>query len=61
MHYPHHPDVPAGRVDAACGGVFVVMSLAWARVVDGFAPDRFDIIGACLCLAGVAVIMYAPR
>jgi small multidrug resistance family-3 protein len=50
-----------GRVYAAYGGVFVVMSLAWARVVDGFAPDRFDVIGACLCLAGVAIIMYAPR
>lgn len=50
-----------GRVYAAYGGVFVVMSLAWARVVDGFAPDRFDVLGAALCLAGVAVIMYAPR
>jgi len=50
-----------GRVYAAYGGVFVVMALAWARVVDGFAPDRFDVLGAALCLAGVAVIMYAPR
>jgi small multidrug resistance family-3 protein len=50
-----------GRVYAAYGGVFVVMSLVWARVFDGFAPDRFDIIGAVLCLSGVALIMYAPR
>lgn len=50
-----------GRVYAAYGGVFVVMSLAWARVADGFTPDRFDVIGAGLCVAGVAVIMYAPR
>lgn len=58
---PTFQPAPFGRVYAAYGGVFVVMSLAWARVVDGFAPDRFDVIGACLCLAGVAVIMYAPR
>jgi small multidrug resistance family-3 protein len=50
-----------GRVYAAYGGVFVVMSLIWGRVVDGFSPDRFDILGGALCLAGVAVIMYAPR
>ena len=24
-------------------------------------PDRYDIAGALLCLAGVAVMMYAPR
>lgn len=50
-----------GRVLAAYGGVFVAGSLAWGMVVDGFRPDRWDLIGAGLCLAGVAVIMYAPR
>jgi drug/metabolite transporter (DMT)-like permease len=30
-------------------------------VVDKFRPDRWDVIGALICLAGVAVIMYAPR
>jgi small multidrug resistance family-3 protein len=50
-----------GRVYAAYGGVFVVMSLVWARVFDRVTPDRFDLIGAALCLAGVATIMYAPR
>jgi small multidrug resistance family-3 protein len=29
--------------------------------VDKFRPDRYDIIGAAICLVGVAVIMYAPR
>lgn len=48
-----------GRVLAAYGGVFVAGSLAWAMVADGFRPDRYDLIGAALCLAGVAVIMYA--
>jgi small multidrug resistance family-3 protein len=49
------------RVYAAYGGVFVVLSLAWGWLLDGQRPDRFDVAGALLCLAGVAVIMYAPR
>ena len=58
---PTFQHAPFGRVYAAYGGVFVVLSLVWARLVDGFAPDRFDLAGAALCLAGVAVVMYAPR
>ena len=50
-----------GRILAAYGGVFVAGSLAWGVIFDGFRPDRFDILGASLCLIGVAVIMYAPR
>jgi small multidrug resistance family-3 protein len=50
-----------GRILAAYGGVFVAGSLAWGVVVDGFRPDRYDIVGAAVCLVGVAVIMYAPR
>jgi small multidrug resistance family-3 protein len=55
------PDPHFGRILAAYGGVFVAGSLAWGVVLDGFRPDRFDYIGALLCLIGVAVIMYAPR
>ncbi|MFG3711798.1 YnfA family protein [Micromonospora sp. NPDC049460] len=55
------PDPNFGRVLAAYGGVFVAGSLAWGMVVDKFRPDRYDIIGAAICLVGVAVIMYAPR
>jgi small multidrug resistance family-3 protein len=50
-----------GRILAAYGGVFVAGSLAWGVLLDGFRPDRWDLIGAGICLAGVAVIMYAPR
>jgi small multidrug resistance family-3 protein len=39
----------------------VAGSLAWGVLVDGFRPDRYDLVGAALWLAGVAVIMYAPR
>jgi drug/metabolite transporter superfamily protein YnfA len=49
-----------GRILAAYGGVFVAGSLVWG-VLDGFRPDHYDIAGAVICLAGVAVIMYAPR
>lgn len=50
-----------GRILAAYGGVFVAGSLAWGMVFDGFKPDRYDVIGALICLVGVAVIMYSPR
>ena len=49
------------RVYAAYGGVFVILSLAWGWGFDKQVPDRFDLAGAALCLAGVALIMYAPR
>jgi small multidrug resistance family-3 protein len=55
------PDANFGRILAAYGGVFVAGSLAWGMVADGFRPDRYDVVGALICLAGVAVIMYAPR
>lgn len=54
-------DAHFGRILAAYGGVFVAGSLAWGMVADGFRPDRFDVIGALMCLVGVTVIMYAPR
>ncbi|MEO6997009.1 MAG: YnfA family protein [Terracoccus sp.] len=55
------PDANFGRILAAYGGVFVAGSLLWGMVVDGFRPDRFDVVGAAVCLTGVAVIMYGPR
>jgi small multidrug resistance family-3 protein len=55
------PDPNFGRILAAYGGVFVAGSLAWGMVADGYRPDRWDVTGALICLAGMAVIMYAPR
>lgn len=55
------PDPNFGRILAAYGGVFVAGSLLWGVIADGFRPDRYDLIGAAVCLVGVAVIMYAPR
>ena len=50
-----------GRVYAAYGGVFIVLSILWGWQVDKIQPDKFDIIGGLICLLGVAVIMYSPR
>jgi small multidrug resistance family-3 protein len=55
------PDASFGRILAAYGGVFVAGSLLWGVLLDGYRPDRFDLLGAVVCLVGVAVIMYAPR
>ena len=51
----------AGRAYAAYGGIYVAASLIWLLTVEGVRPDRWDLIGAAVCLVGVAVIMYAPR
>ncbi len=47
-----------GRVYAAYGGIFVVLSILWGRLVDGWQPDRFDLLGAAIALIGVGVIMW---
>jgi small multidrug resistance family-3 protein len=48
-----------GRVYAAYGGIFIALSLAWGIVVDGFRPDRWDLLGAAICLVGVLVMVLA--
>ncbi len=50
-----------GRVYAAYGGVFVVLSILWGWKIDNIAPDGFDLIGGAVALIGVVIIMYAPR
>ncbi len=47
-----------GRVYAAYGGIFIVLSLLWGWQVDGWLPDRYDTIGAAVALAGVVIIMW---
>src|SRR5579871_2198878 len=55
-----HPTA-AGRVYAAYGGVYVSVAIAWLWLVDGIRPARWDFVGVALCLAGMAIIMFAPR
>lgn len=53
--------VAAGRAYAAYGGIYIVSSLLWLWVVEKTNPDRWDLIGAAVCLAGAAVILLGPR
>ena len=59
----YQPFQPAnfGRVYAAYGGVFIVLSILWGWQVDKIAPDKFDLIGGLIALIGVIIIMYWPR
>ncbi|QEH35093.1 hypothetical protein OJF2_36380 [Aquisphaera giovannonii] len=51
----------AGRAYAAYGGIYILASVTWLRVVEGVRPDRWDLLGAGICLAGAAVILFGPR
>uniref|UniRef100_I2Q5Z5 Uncharacterized protein n=1 Tax=Desulfovibrio sp. U5L TaxID=596152 RepID=I2Q5Z5_9BACT len=51
----------AGRAYAAYGGVYILASLGWLWLVEGQAPDRWDLAGVSLCLAGGACILFGPR
>jgi small multidrug resistance family-3 protein len=55
------PSDQFGRVLAAYGGVFVTGSLLWGIAFDGFQPNRYDLIGCAICLAGIGVMAYGPR
>jgi small multidrug resistance family-3 protein len=50
-----------GRVYAAYGGIFIVLSILWGWKIDDVVPDKFDITGGIIALIGVGTILYAPR
>jgi len=51
----------AGRAYAAYGGIYIFASILWLWLAEGVAPDRWDALGAAICLAGAGVILWAPR
>jgi small multidrug resistance family-3 protein len=51
----------AGRAFAAYGGVYIAASLGWLWAVEGARPDKWDAIGAAVCLIGAAIILWGPR
>jgi small multidrug resistance family-3 protein len=50
----------AGRAFAAYGGVYIVASLMWLWSIEGVRPDRWDLIGGAVCLAGAGLIFLGP-
>jgi len=55
-----HPTA-AGRVYAAYGGVYVATAIAWLWLAEGVRPSPWDVLGAAIAIAGMAIIMFAPR
>ena len=51
----------AGRAYAAYGGIYIALSILWLWIVEGARPDRWDLTGATICVAGAAIILFAPR
>ena len=51
----------AGRTYAAYGGVYIAASLLWLWIVEGQIPDKWDILGGIICIAGAAVILFGHR
>lgn len=55
------PSDAAGRAYAAYGGVYIIASILWLWIVEGARPDRWDMAGGAICLAGAALILFGPR
>lgn len=51
----------AGRAYAAYGGIYIAASILWLWLVESRTPDRWDLVGAAICLLGAAVILWGPR
>ena len=51
----------AGRAYAAYGGIYIASALLWLWIAEGGRPDRWDLLGVAICLAGAAIILTGPR
>ncbi len=51
----------AGRAYAAYGGVYIAASLLWLWLAEGQRPDRWDLVGASICVLGALVVLFVPR
>jgi small multidrug resistance family-3 protein len=55
------PSDAAGRAYAAYGGIYIIASILWLWIAEGTRPDRWDMAGGAVCLAGAALILFGPR
>ncbi|SCZ08833.1 YnfA family protein [Microvirga guangxiensis] len=55
------PSDAAGRAYAAYGGIYIIASILWLWIVEDARPDRWDLAGGAVCLAGAALILFGPR
>lgn len=51
----------AGRAYAGYGGIYITAAIVWLWVVEGAKPDRWDLLGAAVCLIGAGIILLGPR
>jgi small multidrug resistance family-3 protein len=51
----------AGRAFAAYCGVYIYAFLLWLWVIEGQRPDKWDILGAAICIVGTAIILLGSR
>jgi small multidrug resistance family-3 protein len=51
----------AGRTYAAYGGVYIVAAILWLWAIEGQRPDRWDLTGGMVCLAGASIILLGAR
>jgi small multidrug resistance family-3 protein len=55
-----HPTA-AGRIYAAYGGVYISVAVTWLWLMEGQSPNRWDLFGAGVCLAGAALIVFGAH
>jgi small multidrug resistance family-3 protein len=51
----------AGRSYATYGGVYIVAAVLWLWLAEGVRPDRWDALGAAICITGASIILFGPR
>ena len=57
----YQPEDRYGRVYAAYAVVFLIGATLWGWLLDERRPDRFDLLGAALVLAGIVVVLAGRR
>lgn len=55
-----HPEA-SGRIYATYGGIYVVASIIWLKLVDHVKLSTFDLIGSMIILLGTLVIIWGWR